>query len=167
MRYQLPDTTILNDGQPFTLGPVSFPSNWLGLATTSDLSAHGIVTVPDIVVPAPTLAEAKVTAIAYINAACEGQLSTITAPYPKSEVVSWDAQYAEAAAWTVNNASPTPLISAIVAVNGATVAAQCASVLGKAAAFKTASGAIIGKRQLLSDRINVTTTADAALAVVW
>lgn len=115
----------------------------------------------------PTLAKAKAVQVAIINAACEGVLSAITAPYPYSEIASWDQQLAEAQAWTANNSSSTPLLSAIIAANGATLSDQVASVLAKSAAFKAASGTAIGKRQLLTDQINAATSADQVNAITW
>lgn len=170
--FRLPDNTRIHAGQPFLINNTAYPANWLDHASPDDLAGVGIVYETDPVVaaptpPAPTLAEAKAAAIRAVNAACDNTLSAITAPYPQNEIVSWDAQFAEAAAWTASNTAPTPLISAIVAANGATVAAQAASILVKASAFKVASGALIGRRQLLTDQINATTTASAAAAILW
>lgn len=120
----------------------------------------------------PTLRQAQDIQVKIVSSACEAALSQITGAYPPSEIVSWDSQYAEAVAWTANNSAPTPLLNAIIAENGQTLAAQAASVLSKAAAFKAASGAAIGRRQLLTDQINAitdtTATGIAAVqAIVW
>lgn len=170
--YRLPDNTEVMAGQQFTIGETTYPPNWLALAAPDDLTNLGITHIPDPVPPTPTpvvptLAEVKAAQVAAINEACESELSQITGVYPPSEIVSWDSQYAEAAAWTANNSAPTPLLNAIIAENGQTLAAQAASVLSKAAAFKAASGTAIGRRQLLTDQINAAATPEAALAIVW
>lgn len=175
--YRLSDNSEVKVGQPFAIGETSYPPNWLALATPDDLIAAGITYTPDPVVPTPTptapnLTGAKAAQVQLITNACELELMQITGSYPPSEIVSWDAQYAEAVAWTANNATPTPLLSAIVAENGATLSDLVASILTKAAAFKVASGAAIGKRQLLTDQINAITDTTAAgiaavQAIVW
>lgn len=175
--YRLPGNSEVVVGQQFAIGPTTYPQNWLGLATPADLSEVGITYTPDPVVldpapAAPTLTDVKAVQVQAIVKACEAQLSQITSPYPPSEIASWDSQYLEASAWTADNSAQTPLLNAIIAQNGQTLAAQAASVLSKASAFKAASGAAIGRRQLLTDQINAITDTTAigiaaVQAIVW
>ena len=140
---------------------------WRAVNGSGDVGADETYSVTQPVPPAPTLLQVQSAQIAVINAACESVLAQITAPYPPSEIASWDQQLAEAQAWTASNSAPTPLLSAIIAANGATLSAQVASVLAKSAAFKAASGAAIGKRQLLTDQINAATTVAQVGAITW
>lgn len=176
--YTLPNKQQMQPGQQFSIGDTTYPPNWLALASTSDLADAGIVYAPDPApapAPAPTpptLAQVQAAQVLEITRDCELQLGAITSQYPPSEIASWDTQYAEAVAWTANNAAPTPLLSAIIAANGATMAAQAASVLAKAAQFKAISGAAIGKRQALIAQIEAITDTSAAgiaavQAIVW
>jgi hypothetical protein len=127
-----------------------------------------------VIVPAPTqtpeqaLQSAKAAAIAAINAVAQAALEQITSAYPAGEVTTWEQQYAEALAYQASNAAPTPMLSAIVsAYPGQTLAAQAASVLAKAAAYKLVSGAVVGKRQALTDQVRLATTVDAVQSIHW
>jgi hypothetical protein len=59
IKYTLPNQEEILAGNAFSSNGVNFPANWLELATTEDLSGHGITktTVPDPEPPAPTKAE--------------------------------------------------------------------------------------------------------------
>ncbi|OYV24523.1 MAG: hypothetical protein B7W99_01870 [Rhodospirillales bacterium 20-58-10] len=113
------------------------------------------------------LATAQAAQEAVINAAAQADLAVIVASYPALEVATWDQQYAEAVAWTANNAASTPTLSAIATAAGSTVAVLAPIVIAKAAAYKAASGAIIGKKQALLAKIATATTVAAVQAVTW
>ena len=117
--------------------------------------------------PAALLAQAKVAKIQQINAACEGALCQITQSYPASEVSTWPQQLSEAIAFTASAAALTPMLSAIAAGSGKTVGALAASINGAAAAYQAASGAAVGRRQLLTAQVNAAASVAAVQAVAW
>jgi hypothetical protein len=117
--------------------------------------------------PPPTLDESKAIKLAEINTACQIALATIIAPYPPSEVHTWDQQSAEAVAFTADNTVPSPLLTAIAEASTKSVADLAASILSLSAAYKAASGAAIGKRQALTAQITAAETVEAVQAIVW
>ncbi len=103
--------------------------------------------------PLPVLATAHASALARINAAYQGAISTITAGYPEGEVMSWPKQEAEARAWLVDAAAATPWIDGAVAGRSITKAELVDKIIAKAALFTRLHGKLTGKRQNLRDRI--------------
>jgi hypothetical protein len=125
-------------------------------------------TVWNAVIPASTpLTSAKELQLSIINAAADAAFSAITAPYPKQEVDTWPNQYAEATAFTANPLAPAPTLSAIATAMGSTVAALAPIVLQKAAAYTAASGAVVGRRKLLTAQVQAATTVAQVQAVIW
>lgn len=124
------------------------------------------------IAPPPTLDRVKMAQIALINEKCQTELSAIVLPYPPDEPNTWPNQYAEAQSYSANNAVQTPMLSAISAASGQTVAALAASVLAKAGAYNAAAGAAVGKRQRLTAQIMAikdtdANPVDAVRAIVW
>ncbi len=115
----------------------------------------------------PTLEQAKAAQIVKINQAADKAFDAITAPYPRQEVDTWPNQYAEAWALQADPLAYTPTLTAIALAYNTTVPLLAASVLQKAAAYTVASGQIIGKRKLVADQINASTTNELAEAVTW
>lgn len=105
--------------------------------------------------------------IAKVNQSCQAELQAIVAGYPSLEMQTWPQQYQEAMAWTANNSAPTPTLSAIATAASTTVSVIAPLVLSKASAYVAASGAAVGKRQLLTAQIQAQTTLAGVLAVVW
>lgn len=103
--------------------------------------------------PPPTLAEHRAAALARLNAACEAELAKLKAGFPASEVDSWAKQEREARMLQADQATATPLLSAIAAARGLTVAELAARVLAKSDAYAVAAGALIGRRQALEDAL--------------
>ncbi|MCK9389865.1 MAG: hypothetical protein M0Q22_15930 [Sulfuritalea sp.] len=134
------------------------------LGAMLDLVNGRVVIVP---VPALTLVQAQAEQTAIINTACQTALAAIVASYPALEVATFPNQYAEAQAYTANNAAPTPTLSAIATASGQDVAAVAVSVLAKAAAYTVASGAAVGRRQALTAQISAATTVAAVQAIAW
>lgn len=102
-----------------------------------------------------------------VNDSAQEQLQAIASPYPLNEVDTWPNQYQEALAYTVNAGAVTPMLSAIAASAGVTVGELAASVLLKAAAYNSASGAIVGKRKALTNAILAATTPSQVKTIVW
>ena len=105
--------------------------------------------------------------IAKINQSCQDALQTIVAGYPALEMQTWPQQYQEAVAWTANSSAPTPTLSAIATAASSTVSVIAPLVLQKASAYVAASGAAVGRRQLLTAQIQAQTTLAGVLSVVW
>lgn len=114
-----------------------------------------------------TIQAARDEKLAQINAACEAELAGIRAQYPQAEIDSWPQQELEAAAWTANNATPTPLLDAIATARGVTKADLVTFVQANATAFKALAGAAFGKRQALRAQIDAATTVRDVLLISW
>lgn len=132
--------------------------------------------VPYVAVP-PTLAQLQSAQIRTINAAAQAAIAQIISAYPDLEVATWPQQYADAVAYTANNSTVTPILTPIAVAAGSTVAALAPVVIAKASAYQTASGGIVGKRQLLTAQIEAITdptpadpsaaTIASIAAIVW
>lgn len=90
-----------------------------------------------------------------INAGTSQALSSITSLYTREEMDSWPTQEAEAKAWNADNTAASPFIDSLVANNaGIDKASTVNKILTNALTYKTASGAVIGKKQALMDAVN-------------
>lgn len=87
--------------------------------------------------------------------------------YPETERSSWAKQEQEARAWTANNATATPLLSAIAAARGDTLAIIAAKVIGNADAYAFYAGGVIGHRQALLSQLSTATTRTEIEAIAW
>ena len=134
---------------------VSFPH----APSAGDFAALGVTPVPD---PVPTheeeLARAKAAKLAEINAACQRALEALTPTYPERELTTFDKQESEARAYLADATAPMPFLSALAAVRGIELADLVQRVIAKADAFAASSGAIIGQRQALEDRLDAAQT---------
>lgn len=111
-----------------------------------------------ILIPTPlTLDELKTAKELEIRAKGSVLMLQIVTPYTAEERDTWPSQVSEAKAYTENPAAATPMLSALVAQRGNTVANQAARILGNEAAFKTAVGVILGIQQAKIDLIAVAT----------
>ena len=104
---------------------------------------------------------------AQITAAAQAALAAVVAAYPDLEVSTWPQQYTEAQAYTASNGAATPMLSAIAAASGKTVAALAANVMAKAAAYQVAAGAVVGKRIALQTKASAATTQADLDAIAW
>lgn len=75
------------------------------------------------------------------------ELAAIRGAYTQEEIDTFGIQEAEAVAWTNDASAPTPLIDGIISNNGRAKADQVSRILVKAAAYKSAVGAAIGRKQ--------------------
>src|SRR5205085_2193101 len=67
-----------------------------------------------------------------VNGRCAGRLMEMRSSYPADEVTSWSKQEGEARAYVADSDAATPLLSAIAAERGITVALLAAKVIEKA-----------------------------------
>lgn len=114
-----------------------------------------------------SLDDVKAMQIAVVNQSCQQALAAITAAYPDLEIATWPQQLADAQAYTGDENSPAPMLTAIAASSGLTVADIAAGVLAKAHAYQQASGEIIGRRIALTALIDEAEDADAVRAITW
>lgn len=154
--------------------PTDTPADWMmsaGVAAPAyDPSIEGCFFRNGawVVVPSgKTLEELKSEKVAEINNKCQQALFAIVLPYPPQETLTWPNQYAEAQAFTADNTAQTPMLSAIATESGQTVPALAAYVLLKAATYNAAAGTAVGRRQLLTAKVQAAATADEVAAVVW
>lgn len=120
--------------------------------------------------PAETPVDAKSSALAAINAACEKAIAAIQASYPASEVLSWTKQEAEARSYVADPGATTPLLDALAEARGIDKPELARRVILKADAFAQYSGTVIGKRQGLEDALNALptgATVEQIAAIAW
>ncbi|OYV39757.1 MAG: hypothetical protein B7Z80_06350 [Rhodospirillales bacterium 20-64-7] len=123
------------------------------------------------------LADLQANQIATINMNCQMDLQQLVAAYPMLEISTWPQQYREAQALQLSTTAATPMLDSIAAASGTTAVALAAAVSNNAAAYQSASGALIGKRQALTAKIEAITdpnpanpsaaTIAAITAIVW
>ena len=113
-----------------------------------------------------SLGEAKAAKLSEINAVCDAALAALTADYPESELLTFDKQEAEARALVSDQATSTPLLTALAEARGIGTTELALRVIAKADAFTTASGHIIGLRQKDEDRLKVAQSVEDVAAIV-
>lgn len=117
--------------------------------------------------PEKSLEEAKAAKLAEINAACDAILNAAVQTYPNSEVLTFDQQTAEAKAYLASgNAADAPLLSALATGRGIEFGDLVNRVMAKHNAFSVLSGAVIGQRQALEDRLNACGTTEEVNAII-
>lgn len=95
----------------------------------------------------------------------------IVGDYTDEDIVSWPTQEAEAKAWQTDSNTATPLLDAMLSTRpGIDKATLASRILANAAAYKAATGAMIGKKQAFEDQLYAldenTATADDIDAIV-
>lgn len=102
------------------------------------------------------LTDAELIAQAHerINTGYESAVKALTAGYPDTEISSWPKQEAEARAYFVNNATPTPWIDSAARSRGIFKDQLVVLIIQNADALAPLHGALTGKRQILRDRID-------------
>jgi len=136
--------------------------------TVEDAQKAGI---PQTVIDKAAFNHEKSLKLAEINIQAQKELSSFTATYPEGEVSTFDKQESEAKAFIADNTADTPLLDALATNREIDKAELATRIVTKATAFSAASGAIIGKRQKLEDRLNklsedVNSTEDIA-EIAW
>ena len=129
----------------------SYDGNWY-------LSGHA---------PVQPLEEARAAKLAEINAACDAILNAAVQTYPDSEVLTFDQQTAEAKAYLASGtASDAPLLSALSTRRGIEFGDLVNRVMAKHNAFSVLSGAVIGQRQEIEDKLNACETTEEVNAII-
>lgn len=169
-----PNGAILNwmDTDAFNYAEIPPQSELLEISD-EQYDARGDMMVADgalvpYVAPAPTLAQLRAAKLAELSAACSSRMGAIKAGYPQDEISTWDKQESEAREFKrTGGTAPTPLLSALSAARGVTLADLADRVIAKADAFAAISGSIIGRRQKYEDQVAAATDAAGVAAVAW
>lgn len=119
--------------------------------------------------PQPTeeelLERAKTAKLHEINAAYEAATSAIVETYPRTELLTFDKQEAEARAWTADNSAETPLVDMLAAGRQMDKAELIHRIIVKADAFALATGYLTGQRQRFEDLLKAAETIEAVEAI--
>lgn len=85
------------------------------------------------------------------------------------EIASWDKQESEARAWTMDNATSTPLIDALLVGRnlGESKELFVNKIITKADAYKGFYGQILGKLHAKQKELSSATTIEALKAIAW
>ena len=106
--------------------------------------------------------------LAEINRRFGIESAALVAGYPAAERQTWASQEAEALAWSVDSAVPTPYLDGIASARGIDVAEMRAKTLDAVNAFRAASQQLVGIRQALRDAIQNPNATRAQLeAIAW
>ncbi|MFC7518685.1 hypothetical protein ACFQUU_27110 [Herbaspirillum sp. GCM10030257] len=107
---------------------------------------------------AKELTDAKAAKLREANRECDIRINALTSTYPATEVLTFSKQEMEARAFLVDELAPTPMIDALAMNRNVPKLELVARIIGKADAFAGFTGAVVGYRQLLEDRIDAATS---------
>ena len=120
--------------------------------------------------PQPTeeelLERAKTAKLYEINAAYEAATSAIVETYPKTELLTFDKQEAEARSYNDDPTATTPFVDALAAGRTMDKAELVRCIIAKADAFSVAVGYYTGQRQKYEDMVKAAETAEAVTTIV-
>ena len=117
--------------------------------------------------PPKTLEQCRADTLAAINADASARTAAVRADTPADEVQSWGKQEQEARALLADPSAATPLLTAIAAARGVPLLLLAGKIIDKADAYAAFTGALIGTRQALEDRLAaIDLTAPDALAQI-
>jgi hypothetical protein len=122
-----------------------------------------LITPPD----EPSLNEVKAFKLAQLAGDFAQRMGAVKAGYPDDEIQSWFDQKGEAVAYATDKNAATPLLSAMAAARGITVADLAARVIVNAAQYAAAAGMFIGKRQKYEDAVNAAVDVAGVESVLW
>ncbi len=103
-----------------------------------------------------------------VRAGGSALLLSATGEYSAEERETWAQQELEAAAYTASgDEADAPMLTAYAAIKGVAVADLAASILTKVAAFKAASGQILGTQAVLLQQVTGAADLATALDIEW
>lgn len=127
--------------------------------------------IPLVLSGAELLTEMKTIKLIEINKAYENAILTVQKDYiPQSEMLSFETQERESLAYKNSNYQDTslcPFMQAIATARGMDLRTLCDKAIEKATLYRQASGALIGKRQGLQDRVELVQSLDELNLIVW
>ena len=167
----IPDDLFSVSDDDFAAAMSRAPGETLSVADVREIDGvlHGRIVI--VAPPEPTVAEQIASALAScqagINAECARRTAAVRADTPQDEVQSWGKQEQEARALLADPSAATPLLTAIAAARGVPLPLLAEKVVDKSDAYAIYTGALIGTRQALEDRMAaIDITAPDALAQI-
>ncbi|EOI0504292.1 hypothetical protein ACMF3Y_001556 [Campylobacter coli] len=117
------------------------------------------------------LTEMKAMKLIEINKAYESSILKVqTEHIPQTEMLSFETQERESKAYKNSNYQDTstcPFMQAISTARGMDLRTLCDKAIEKATLYRQASGALIGKRQGLQDRVEMVQNLDELNLITW
>lgn len=127
--------------------------------------------MPLVLSGAELLTEMKAVKLIEINKDYEKAILKVQKDYiPQSEMLSFETQERESLAYKNSNYQDTslcPFMQAIATARGIDLRTLCDKALEKATLYRQASGALIGKRQCLQDRIELVKSLKQLNLIAW
>ncbi|EAJ1068741.1 hypothetical protein CRG12_08545 [Campylobacter coli] len=127
--------------------------------------------LPLVLSGAELLTEMKAVKLIEINKDYESAILKVQKDYiPQSEMLSFETQEKESLAYKNSNYKDTslcPFMQAISTARGMDLRTLCDKALEKATLYRQASGALIGKRQCLQDRIELVKRLEDLNLIAW
>ncbi|EAI8891279.1 hypothetical protein CRL56_07765 [Campylobacter coli] len=127
--------------------------------------------LPLVLSGAELLTEMKAVKLIEINKNYESAILKVQKDYiPQSEMLSFETQEKESLAYKNSNYKDTslcPFMQAIATARGIDLRTLCDKALEKATLYRQASGALIGKRQCLQDRIELVQSLEDLNLITW
>ncbi|EAJ3010662.1 hypothetical protein DAG39_04185 [Campylobacter coli] len=127
--------------------------------------------LPLVLSGAELLTEMKAVKLIEINKDYESAILKVQKDYiPQSEMLSFETQEKESLAYKNSNYKDTslcPFMQAIATARGIDLRTLCDKALEKATLYRQASGALIGKRQCLQDRIELVQSLEELNLITW
>ncbi|MGM8974736.1 hypothetical protein ACTFDJ_03265 [Campylobacter jejuni] len=117
------------------------------------------------------LTEMKAIKLIEINKAYENAILKVQTEYiPQTEMLSFETQERESLAYKNSNYQDTslcPFMQVISTARGVDLRTLCDKAIEKATLYRQASGALIGKRQGLQDRIELVQSLEDLNLIAW
>ncbi|EOI6145560.1 hypothetical protein ACMU5N_001354 [Campylobacter coli] len=127
--------------------------------------------LPLVLSGAELLTEMKEIKLIEINKAYESAILKVQTEYiPQSEMLSFETQERESLAYKNSNYQDTstcPFMQAIATARGMDLRTLCDKAIEKATLYRQASGALIGKRQGLQDRVEMVQSLEELNLITW
>lgn len=127
--------------------------------------------LPLVLSDAELLTEMKAIKLIEINKAYEKAILKVQTEYiPQTEMLSFETQERESLAYKNSNYQDTstcPFMQAITTARGMDLRTLCDKAIEKATLYRQASGALIGKRQGLQDRVELAQSLDELNLITW
>lgn len=127
--------------------------------------------LPLVLSGAELLTEMKAVKLIEINKDYEKAILKVQKDYiPQSEMLSFETQERESLAYKNSKYQDTslcPFMQAISTARGMDLRTLCDKALEKATLYRQASGALIGKRQCLQDRIELVQSLEELNLIAW
>lgn len=127
--------------------------------------------LPLVLSDAELLTEIKAIKLIEINKAYENAILKVQTEYiPQTEMLSFETQERESIAYKNSNYQDTslcPFMQTIATARGIDLRTLCDKAIEKATLYRQASGALIGKRQGLQDRVEMVQSLEELNLITW